>query len=202
MPYFSERGYDCYALSLRGQAGAPSLQPHARTPPHRTQLSNKPDTIRSAFLDPQGASDLAPGTAAGGVSGTLQEHAADVTDFLRSLPAPAVLVGHSFGGLVVQEVLTRPPPSGAAQLAGLALLASVPPQGNGPMVARFLRTKPIVSLKARSARRRRHHHRRVCASDIASALLLSHMRLRGDGLVWCEFASLRRRRRHHHHPGR
>lgn len=98
----------------------------------------------------QGASDLAPGTSAGGVAGTLQDHAADVADFLRSLPSPAVLAGHSFGGLVVQEVLTRPPPGGAPRLAGLALLASVPPQGNSPMVARFLRTKPIASLKARA----------------------------------------------------
>lgn len=58
--------------------------------------------------------------------------------------------GHSFGGLVAQQVLTRPPPSGPVPLIGVALLASVPPQGNAPMVARFMRTKPIASLKARA----------------------------------------------------
>lgn len=155
MPYFSKRGYDCYALSLRGQASSTRSPTAAHTlnasppqrPPHAGAAHLLLPLHSPPASPPQGASDLAPGTPAGGVAGTLEDHTADVTDFLCSLPAPAVLVGHSFGGLVVQGVLTRPPPDGAAKLAGMALLASVPPQGNSPMVARFLRTKPIASLK-------------------------------------------------------
>ena len=109
--YFSSRGHDCYALSLRGQ----------------------------------GASDMPPDTDAA-VAGTIETHATDVASFCASLPAPPVLVGHSFGGLIAQRVAAD---IGATSpsLAGLALVASVPPTGNGLMVGRFLRRAPLASLK-------------------------------------------------------
>ena len=89
----------------------------------------------------QGRSDVPKGVS---VAATLEEHADDVTAFCASLEKPPVLVGHSFGGLVAQRVMCQQyPPS----LAALALVASVPPTGNGPMVGRFLRRSPIASIK-------------------------------------------------------
>ena len=61
-------------------------------------------------------------------------------DDLRSLVAevfpdrPPVLVGHSFGGSSCLKYVEAGGPT-----SGLVLLCSVPPSGNGPMVARFLR---------------------------------------------------------------
>ncbi|OWM69942.1 hypothetical protein CDL15_Pgr025791 [Punica granatum] len=70
LPFFSSRGFDCYALSLLGQ----------------------------------GESDVPPGS----VAGSLQTHAADVADFIsRNLALPPVLLGHSFGGLIVQYYLAN-----------------------------------------------------------------------------------------------
>lgn len=37
------------------------------------------------------------------VSGTIKSMADDLAAFLATLPAPAVLVGHSFGGIVVER---------------------------------------------------------------------------------------------------
>lgn len=108
--YFSARGHDCYAVSLRGQGG----------------------------------SDVPSGVA---VAGTLEEHAADVKDACafvsKASGAPPILVGHSFGGLVCQRLFTGEPPP----LSGLALLASVPPSGNGEMVKRFIKRSFIASMK-------------------------------------------------------
>lgn len=47
----------------------------------------------------QGASDRPKGKA----GGTLASHAADLGALVRSLPRAPVMVGHSFGGLVVQR---------------------------------------------------------------------------------------------------
>jgi len=44
-----------------------------------------------------------------------------------------ILVGHSFGGLVAQAAAADP----NFPLAGLILASSVPPSGNGPMIARI-----------------------------------------------------------------
>jgi pimeloyl-ACP methyl ester carboxylesterase len=64
-PFFADRGYDSYALSLRGQGGS---------------------TV------PRGVKPL-----------SLEANAADVADFVTMLPAPPVVVAHSFGGLVLQK---------------------------------------------------------------------------------------------------
>lgn len=109
--YFSTRGHDCYALSLRGQ----------------------------------GASDMPPDPDAV-VAGTVETHASDVASLCASLSTSPVLVGHSFGGLIAQRVAAGGD-ANAPSLAGLALVASVPPTGNGPMVGRFLRRAPLASLK-------------------------------------------------------
>jgi pimeloyl-ACP methyl ester carboxylesterase len=45
----------------------------------------------------------------GTVAGTLQTHASDIADFIESNlgSSPPVLVGHSFGGLIVQYYLAN-----------------------------------------------------------------------------------------------
>ena len=59
-----------------------------------------------------------------------------------------MLVGHSFGGLIAQRAMVQPEPPA---LAGLALLASVPPTGNGPMVGRFPEAYLRISIKITSS---------------------------------------------------
>lgn len=78
---------------------------------------------------------------------TLDDHTADVGKFLNHLEHPAVLLGHSFGGLVVQRYAGDPAKFGGPAPAGLGLLCSVPPYGNGPMIGRFLMKKPIASIR-------------------------------------------------------
>lgn len=90
----------------------------------------------------QGGSDVPSGGA-----NTLEEHAEDISHFCATRDRPPVLVGHSFGGLVVQKVLCQPSPP---ELAGLALLASVPPSGNSDMVKRFLKKDLWVSTRSSS----------------------------------------------------
>jgi len=85
LPYFAGRGYDCYAVSLRGH----------------------------------GASGSGMRLADAGLS----DYVEDVAEVAARLPAPPVLIGHSMGGAVAQRCAS------AAAPRGLALLASVPPQG-------------------------------------------------------------------------
>jgi pimeloyl-ACP methyl ester carboxylesterase len=65
MPFFAAAGYDCYAVSLRGQG--------------RSQR------------------------VAGMQAGSPTQHVTDLGHVVASLPRPPVLIGHSFGGLVVQR---------------------------------------------------------------------------------------------------
>lgn len=121
LPFFSEKGFDCFALSLLGQ----------------------------------GESDSPSGT----VAGSLETHAADVADFIaKEIKSPPVLLGHSFGGLIVQfyiSSLCSQPISGlipeterfADHLAGAVLICSVPPSGNSGLVWRYLLSKPIAAFK-------------------------------------------------------
>ncbi|XP_021763570.1 uncharacterized protein LOC110728214 [Chenopodium quinoa] len=99
----------------------------------------------------QGESDAPADKAAG----TLQTHAADVAHFIKKeLTSSAVLVGHSFGGLIVQYYLSS---LGNKQmldmsnqhpdLARAVLVCSVPPSGNSGLVWRYLFSKPIAAFK-------------------------------------------------------
>jgi pimeloyl-ACP methyl ester carboxylesterase len=152
MPYLAKRGWPVYAVSLRGQGRS------GRRP--------------------------APGLdAEGKVAGTLSTHARDLAAVCEAVaagfgeattpsaagtpsrPAP-VVCAHSFGGLILQELLSSPPPpppaaadtaaagpSAAAAkpplplLSGAAYLGSVPPSGNKAMVGRFLRRDPWLSAR-------------------------------------------------------
>ncbi|TFJ87564.1 hypothetical protein NSK_000915 [Nannochloropsis salina CCMP1776] len=82
---------------------------------------------------------------------TINTHAADLRDFLRVAFPPSeqdtpqpILIGHSFGGAILLKLLEQPTPS---PLRGVAFLCSVPPSGNGPMTARFLKRDFILALK-------------------------------------------------------
>ncbi|PIN05838.1 Soluble epoxide hydrolase [Handroanthus impetiginosus] len=117
LPFFSQHGFDCYALSLLGQ----------------------------------GESD----SPAGQVAGSLQTHAADVADFIcKEIELPPVLLGHSFGGLIVQYYLAyvgsrelQEKECSHPYLAGGVLVCSVPPSGNSGLVWRYLFSKPIAAFK-------------------------------------------------------
>ena len=73
---------------------------------------------------------------------SIADYVADVDQVVRSLERPAVLVGHSMGGFVVQKYLERHAPAGAV------LLASVPPAGILRFYGRVLRRHPLAGLKA------------------------------------------------------
>lgn len=91
----------------------------------------------------QGGSAGAP--LPSGVAGTLQTHAMDVASVAATLPG-CVIVGHSFGGLVLQELLSARWPARPAVSAAV-LLCSVPPSGNSAMAGRMLRATPLRALR-------------------------------------------------------
>ena len=111
----------------------------------------------SVSLRAHGSSEATPGSK---VAGTLASHAKDLEEILckheicggdGSSPRP-VVVGHSFGGLVVQKALAAPSAStprivSPALMSAAILLASVPPTGNSEMVKRFLKRDLFASLK-------------------------------------------------------
>ncbi|CAH9105579.1 unnamed protein product [Cuscuta europaea] len=103
----------------------------------------------------QGESD-AP---AAPVAGSLQTHANDIADFIhKEIRHPPVLIGHSFGGLIVQYYianLSTDDQKGMIQenkisyprLSKAVLVCSVPPSGNSGLVRRYLFSKPIAAFK-------------------------------------------------------
>lgn len=110
MPYFANKGYDTYAVSLRAQGGS-----------DRGDLQ---------------------------VAGTLTSHAKDLASVISTLPSPPIVIGHSFGGLLVQKYLMlslqgeKVPP-----VAGCAFLCSVPPSGNKDIVTRIASKSIPKALK-------------------------------------------------------
>ncbi|XP_057966741.1 uncharacterized protein LOC131156939 isoform X2 [Malania oleifera] len=97
----------------------------------------------------QGESD-APASP---VAGSLQTHASNVADFIqKNLKLPPVLLGHSFGGLIVQYYIPNIRnqqflENSYPKLAGAVLVCSVPPSGNSGLVWRYLFSKPIAAFK-------------------------------------------------------
>ncbi|KAJ3692374.1 hypothetical protein LUZ60_012724 [Juncus effusus] len=105
----------------------------------------------SISLLAQGESDVPNGEK---LAGTLETHASHIADFIRNqVEKPPILIGHSFGGLIVQfylSNLSNPQISGGnvfPKLAGAVLVCSVPPTGNNGLVWRYLLTKPIAAFK-------------------------------------------------------
>ena len=54
----------------------------------------------------------------------LADYVADLEKAVGTMPSPPVLIGHSMGGMVMQKYLEN-----HAGIAGVVLMASVPPQG-------------------------------------------------------------------------
>ncbi len=75
----------------------------------------------------------------------MSEYLAEVERTVANEAGPAVLIGHSMGGYVVQRVLERSRPS---NIAGAALIASVPRRGVGATTARLIRRSPASTLAA------------------------------------------------------
>ncbi|SPT18185.1 unnamed protein product [Triticum aestivum] len=97
-------------------------------------------------LRAQGESSIPSDT----VAGTLETHTGDIADFIRKeVPVPPILIGHSFGGLIVQQYISCLQGSEPfhPKLSGAVLVCSVPPSGNSGLVWRYLLTKPIAAIK-------------------------------------------------------
>ncbi|ERN03990.1 hypothetical protein AMTR_s00079p00138710 [Amborella trichopoda] len=102
----------------------------------------------------QGESDVPTGP----VAASLQTHASDVAHFIREeIGSQSVLIGHSFGGLIVQSYISnmiRPLKSSNSEredsypeLAGAILICSVPPSGNSGLVWRYVFSRPAAAFK-------------------------------------------------------
>ncbi|XP_057753227.1 uncharacterized protein LOC130972906 [Arachis stenosperma] len=97
----------------------------------------------------QGESDAPHGS----VAGTLETHARDIADFVNhKVQSPPILVGHSFGGLIIQYYISSLGSNNHEEntypkLRGAILVCSVPPSGNSGLVWRYLFTKPIAAFK-------------------------------------------------------
>jgi len=85
------------------------------------------------------------------VAGTLECHAADVASCVEMLherhSQPVVVVGHSFGGLIVQRAVADLCQSRREVLAGMGLLSSVPPGGLGSGIWRGLLSDPGLAFQ-------------------------------------------------------
>lgn len=143
LPYFAQRGYAAYAVSLRGHAG-----------------SEGADRLRWSAL---------------------HEYVSDVAQVVAQLSAPPVLVGHSMGGLIVQQYLQT------HHVAGGVLLASVPPAGMLPASLRALRRHPAAFLKAcltlspyQLVATAPRYRDLFFASDVDAALLAGYFSRLGD----------------------
>ncbi|CAK7344335.1 unnamed protein product [Dovyalis caffra] len=148
LPFFSGFGFDSYAISLLGQKGIEM---------HEEQIPGITSTAIIALIrymlptQMQGESD-APASP---VAGSLQTHAGDVHDFIqKKLKLPPVLLGHSFGGLIIQYYIANIRNKQNLEkkvlyhdLAGAVLVCSVPPSGNSGLVWRYLFSKPIAAFK-------------------------------------------------------
>jgi len=85
------------------------------------------------------------------VAGTLEEHASDVAQFIKHLKVshgqPVVVLGHSFGGLIVQKAVAEIFAAEKEAIAGMALLSSVPPSGNDGLVWRYVFSDPWLAAR-------------------------------------------------------
>ncbi|CAN5172945.1 alpha/beta hydrolase [soil metagenome] len=75
---------------------------------------------------------------------SVADYVDDVHTVAQQLPTAPVVIGHSMGGFVVQKYLAaHPAPAGV-------LVASAPPRGLVPAIARIIRTHPRHSSRTRS----------------------------------------------------
>jgi pimeloyl-ACP methyl ester carboxylesterase len=69
------------------------------------------------------------------------DYVADVAQIVRELGTSPILIGHSFGGYIIQKYLET------ATAPAAILLASVPPHGAGPAALRVAWRHPLAFLK-------------------------------------------------------
>ena len=69
----------------------------------------------------------------------LDDFVADLAAVTATMPQPPVLIGHSMGGMIVQKYLESEP-----VIAGVVLMASVPPQGLLPMNMTMMMRHPFL----------------------------------------------------------
>jgi alpha-beta hydrolase superfamily lysophospholipase len=72
---------------------------------------------------------------------SLDDYVSDVADAVNLIGSPAVLIGHSMGGMVVQKYLE------VHSAPAAVLLASVPPGGILPSTLRFALKRPFAFLR-------------------------------------------------------
>jgi non-heme chloroperoxidase len=70
---------------------------------------------------------------------TLSDYVEDLAWAVGEIGQPPVLVGHSMGGMIIQKYLER-----QVDVAGVVLMASVPPQGLGPATLRLMMHDPML----------------------------------------------------------
>jgi pimeloyl-ACP methyl ester carboxylesterase len=128
LPFFAQHGYDCYALSLRGQGNSDrgNLKVAGTLDSHAADVSS---FLSSILLQPSSSSS-------------------------SSSTCPPVLIGHSFGGLLVAKYAVLQAQQQqwnnnssnnndgdsndkAALLSGAAFLCSVPHVGNAGIIKRI-----------------------------------------------------------------
>lgn len=81
------------------------------------------------------------------IAGTIETHVKDLESLISSLPKPPVVVGHSFGGLLVEAYCSLQGVEERPKIAGVALLSSVPPSGNKEIIARITKKSILTSLR-------------------------------------------------------
>ena len=116
--YFSQRGHQCFAVSLRGTSttGMPPGDPGelVRIEDHVADMKNALLSLRENMFEVYGNED------------------------------DPIIVAHSFGGIVAMKLLEEE--RIRERIRGVCLLCSVPPSGNGPMTKRFLFKRFFDSL--------------------------------------------------------
>ena len=126
VPFFASLGYPCFALSLQGTGGTPTVEKNAK----KVRIDSHVADL-DAFLR--------------GLSHTDTHN----LGFELGDNPQVVVLGHSFGGLSIMKWLEKfyseredtdiNNQNYNINLCGVALLCSVPPSGNGPMTMRFLK---------------------------------------------------------------
>ena len=132
MPYFASLGYPCVAFSLQGTGGTPTMELDAKKVKIACHVADL-----DAFLKGLGDSSNDDDGATKSLGLELGEN------------PKIVLIGHSFGGLTIMKWLEQRYhedernssniSNDDINLAGVGLMCSVPPSGNGKMTMRFIR---------------------------------------------------------------
>lgn len=132
---FQDAGYRVWTLTLPGRAGGPSLgtDPAALDRAMASAMAaTSPMELLSLLTDILPGAPLFDGPSLDTLSDALK-------DAIASTGRPTVLICHSLGGAVAQNLLRR---GGGAH--GLALLCAVPPYGTWRASAEMAYTNPLL----------------------------------------------------------